>query len=217
MSKRTDSRLVTSKEQMLANIRNILKVRTESEFDDVDQMTDTWQNAEDESAINFVERFKEAGGFFIFIENRNELADCLRQFIAENGWTVWCCDSELKDFLTTHEIDYVDYRHCKEKQDVVSLITCEELIAKTGSIAVADTISRPRAAFSTTDVLLVVATPDQIVTTMSEAMHRIKERYGQLPSEVSFITGPGCNFDIECNKVQGVISIKQLALFLVYE
>jgi len=209
------AQITTNKEKILASIRNSLKVRRESEFDDVDQMTETWKSPDDESEFAFVENFKKAGGLFFYIESQKELADCLKQFIRENEWTIWCQDKNIKDFLIRNEIDFIDYRPHKDKKDVVSLISCESLVAKTGSITVADTPDRPRATYSTPDILLVTASPDDIVPTMKEAVDKLIDKYGSLTSETCFVTGPGCTYDIECRRVEGVLSIKQIALFLI--
>ena len=217
MSRHNETQITTNKEKILADIRNSLKVRRESEFEDVDQMTETWKLPDDEAVFAFVENFKKAGGLFFYLESRREFADCLKQFISENEWTIWCQDRKLKDFLTLNEIDFIDYRPHKDKQDVVSLIACDSLVAKTGSVTVADTPDRPRATYSTPDILLVTATPGNIVPTMKEAVDGLIDKYGTLPPETCFITGPGCNYEIECRRVEGVLSIKQIALFLIDE
>jgi L-lactate dehydrogenase complex protein LldG len=63
---------------------------------------------------------------------------------------------------------------------------------------------------------VVVATADQVVATLAEALHDARNRYGgRLPSMLSFITGPSRTGDIERILVLGAHGPKELIVLLV--
>ena len=63
---------------------------------------------------------------------------------------------------------------------------------------------------------IVVATLDQIVGTLGDAMHLMKERHaGRLPSMLSFITGASRTGDIERILVLGAHGPKELHVILI--
>ena len=65
-------------------------------------------------------------------------------------------------------------------------------------------------------VHLVVATPDQIVSTLGDALHEAQQRHaGRMPSMLSFITGPSRTGDIERILVLGAHGPKELIVILV--
>jgi len=65
-------------------------------------------------------------------------------------------------------------------------------------------------------VHVVVATVDQVVSTLGDALHAAKARHaGALPSMLSFITGPSRTGDIERILVLGAHGPKELIVILV--
>ncbi len=96
------------------------------------------------------------------------------------------------------------------------LTACECLVAQTGSILVSSGSCGGRALSILPHTHVVVATLDQIVPTLADAFAGIRERYaGQLPSMLSFITGPSRTGDIERILVLGAHGPKELILILV--
>jgi L-lactate dehydrogenase complex protein LldG len=65
-------------------------------------------------------------------------------------------------------------------------------------------------------VHVVVATLDQIVPTLGDALHLAKDRHaGRMPSMLSFITGPSRTGDIERILVLGAHGPKELIVILI--
>ena len=96
------------------------------------------------------------------------------------------------------------------------ITSCEALVAQTGSILVSSATSGGRAVSILPHVHVVVATCDQIVATLADALHAAKERHeGRMPSMLSFITGPSRTGDIERILVLGAHGPKELILILV--
>jgi len=93
---------------------------------------------------------------------------------------------------------------------------CEALVAQTGSILVSSATCGGRGLSILPHVHVVVATVDQIVATLGDALHAAKERHsGALPSMLSFITGPSRTGDIERILVLGAHGPKELIVILV--
>lgn len=96
------------------------------------------------------------------------------------------------------------------------LTSCEVLVAQTGSVLVSSASCGGRALSVLPHVHVVVATADQVVPTLGDALHAIRERHaGRLPSMLSFITGPSRTGDIERILVLGAHGPKELIVILV--
>ena len=96
------------------------------------------------------------------------------------------------------------------------ITACEALVSQTGSILVSSATCGGRGLSIVPHVHIVVATRDQIVPTLGDALQRAKHRHsGRLPSMLSFITGPSRTGDIERILVLGAHGPKELLVFLV--
>jgi len=96
------------------------------------------------------------------------------------------------------------------------LTACECLVAQTGSILVSSRTCGGRALSILPHVHVVVATVDQVVGTLADALHAARDRHdGRLPSMLSFITGPSRTGDIERILVLGAHGPKELFVVLV--
>lgn len=113
----------------------------------------------------------------------------------------------------------VDAPSC-DKRDLeacdAGVTTCEALVSQTGSILVSSATSGGRGLSILPHVHVIVATLDQIVPTLGDALHQAKERHaGRMPSMLSFITGPSRTGDIERILVLGAHGPKELIVILV--
>ena len=96
------------------------------------------------------------------------------------------------------------------------ITACEALVAQTGSILVSSATCGGRGLSILPHVHIVVATLDQIVPTLADALQAARQRHaGRLPSMLSFITGPSRTGDIERILVLGAHGPKELFVFLV--
>jgi L-lactate dehydrogenase complex protein LldG len=93
---------------------------------------------------------------------------------------------------------------------------CEALVAQTGSVLVSSATCGGRALSVLPHVHVVVATADQVVPTLADALDAARGRHaGRLPSMLSFITGPSRTGDIERILVLGAHGPKELIVLLV--
>ena len=210
----------TNKEQILAKVREAVMTRDENKFSDVNMQVDTWTpfKEEDGADFTFVERFKENGGIFIYFESQQDFIDAMRQYIVDNQWEPLCSTSKkIKEVFKDSGIS-LSRDYTTKRKKTVSITDCECLIAQTGSVMVTDTCAGSRMAYSNADVLLVYASPNQIVANMKDAMKLIKEKYGSnRPSETVIISGASKSIEIDNQLVIGAQGIRQIALFLVEE
>jgi L-lactate dehydrogenase complex protein LldG len=95
---------------------------------------------------------------------------------------------------------------------------CEVLVAQTGSVMVSARSSGGRALSVLPHHHVVVARRIQLVADLAEAYERVERRYGgQLPSFLSFISGPSRTGDIERILVLGAHGPKKLTVLLLSE
>lgn len=96
------------------------------------------------------------------------------------------------------------------------ITSCEVLVSQTGSILVSSATCGGRGLSILPHVHIVVATLDQIVPTLGDALQAMRTRHaGRMPSMLSFITGPSRTGDIERILVLGAHGPKELFVILV--
>jgi L-lactate dehydrogenase complex protein LldG len=96
------------------------------------------------------------------------------------------------------------------------LTSCECLVAQTGSILVSSGTSGGRALSILPHAHVVIATAEQVVPTLADAMDLVRAKHaGRPPGMLSFITGPSRTGDIERILVLGAHGPKELIVILV--
>ena len=116
--------------------------------------------------------------------------------------------SQLADRLVKTDLSNCD----------VSITGCEYLVARTGSIVMSAAQSSGRSASVYAPIHICIAYTGQIVYDIKDALQGAKEKYGNdLPSLITFATGPSRTADIEKTLVVGVHGPKEVYLFLVEE
>lgn len=210
----------TNKEQILAKVREAVMTKDENLFKDVNMQVDTWTpfKEEDGADFTFVERFKENGGIFVYFESKENFLDAMKQYVVENQWEPLCSTSKKMHEIFKDSGIALSRDYTTKRKKIVSITDCECLIAHTGSVVVTDKCAGSRVAYSNADVLLVFASPSQIVASMKDAIHLVKEKYSSdRPSETVIISGASKSTEIDNQLVIGAQGIKQIALFLVEE
>lgn len=96
------------------------------------------------------------------------------------------------------------------------LTSCEAIVAQLGAILVSSKTSGGRSLSVLPHAHVVVATVDQVVADLAGAFEGVRQRHGgQMPSMLSFITGPSRTGDIERILVLGAHGPKELYLVLI--
>jgi L-lactate dehydrogenase complex protein LldG len=152
-------------------------------------------------------------------------ADCLFAQAHERDWqrVAWHDHPLVRDVLSgihcsTHQVDVSGKAFDKDALEAcdAGITACECLVAQTGSILVASDSGGGRALSILPHCHVVIATVDQVVPVLADALEVVRERHaGGLPSMLSFITGPSRTGDIERILVLGAHGPKELIVILV--
>ncbi len=207
----------TNKEKILSKVRSALMTKDENLFSDIDLQTDTWKpfNKDDGPEFTFIEKFKSNGGIFIYLRSLDMFRQYVLHLYHEKDWRpMYSASQKIIDIFKEYEIDF-NVNMLKKGENIISLTSCECLIAQTGSIVLSNSDAGSLQSYAMADSLLVFATPQQIVHNMKEASLFIKNKYhGNNPSNVTIISGPNRSRAIDNEVITGATGIKQIVLFL---
>jgi len=169
-------------------------------------------------AIAFAESFVRVGGQLYFCESEEHLYDQLFAYKKEKALeNLYVWEPELKKILHAGGLVFNQDEVKFIAQADAGLTTCEALIARTGSILVSAATSSGRRLSIYPDQHLVLARTSQVVADISDALHKLEQKYGaeHLPSMISLTTGPSRTADIEKTLVLGAHGPRSLVLFLL--
>jgi L-lactate dehydrogenase complex protein LldG len=167
-----------------------------------------YQPATDELEIIFAEEFTKLLGRFAFCMDEKDLQKQLRLLIEEKHWTKIYCNEDKwnEQFSNTINLESCD----------ASITSCEYLVARTGTIVMSAAQQSGRTVSVYAPIHICIAYVGQLVYDIKEALQLLKEKYtGNIPSLVTFATGPSRTADIEKTLVVGVHGPKEVYLFLV--
>ena len=204
-----------SKENILKKIRKALSQSTPLPFPKSEGTESVYQPLEQEPEVEFAEQFTKLQGRFIFCINQQELAFQLNSLVRKQDWTrIYCIEDKLIASFADQLADRLvknDLAGCD-----VSITGCEYLVARTGSIAMSAAQQSGRNTSVYAPVHICIAYTSQLVYDVKDALQGIKDKYGDnLPSLITFATGPSRTADIEKTLVVGVHGPKEVYLFLV--
>jgi len=204
-----------SKENMLKKIRKALSHSTPLPFPQSEGSQSVFHNASQEPEVEFAEQFTRLQGKFIYCINQQELAFQLTSLIRKQDWQkIFCVEEkvlgnvaqQLSDRIVTTDLAHAD----------ASITGCEWLVARTGSIVMSAAQKSGRTASVYAPVHICIAFTNQVVYDIKDALNAAREKYGNnLPSLITFATGPSRTADIEKTLVVGVHGPKEVYLFLV--
>jgi L-lactate dehydrogenase complex protein LldG len=204
-----------SKENILKRIRKALSHSTPLPFPQSEGSSTVYQPLQQEAEIEFAEQFTKLQGKFIFCINRQELAFQLGSLVRKQDWQkVYCVEEVLIDSLAPQIEDRLvktDLAHCD-----VAITSCEYLVARTGSIVLSASTASGRSTSVYAPIHICIAYTGQVVYDLKDALQAMKDKYGNnLPSLITFASGPSRTADIEKTLVVGVHGPKEVYLFLV--
>jgi L-lactate dehydrogenase complex protein LldG len=204
----------SSKENILKKIRQALSNTVPVPFPKSEGNNSVYKPQEDELEVQFAEEFTRLLGKFAFCVNEADLTKQLQQLLAEKKWDNIYCNEEKLFPLISHTAPYQIDKSTLANCDA-SITTCEYLIARTGSI-VMSTSQTGRTVSVYAPVHICIAFTNQLVYDIKEALQLLKNKYeGNIPSSITFATGPSRTADIEKTLVVGVHGPKEVYLFLV--
>jgi L-lactate dehydrogenase complex protein LldG len=205
----------SAKENILKKIRQALSESTPIPFPQSEGNASVFLPSRQDLEVEFAEQFAKLQGKFVFCVDHSELVSHLNALITSQGLKkIYCREEKLRETLKAHAFDGFSDIGLADCDAAVT--TCEGLVARTGSIILSSAGRSGRTVSVYAPVHICVAYTDQLVYDIREGLLGLKEKYPQqLPSLISFATGPSRTADIEKTLVVGVHGPKEVYLFLV--
>jgi L-lactate dehydrogenase complex protein LldG len=203
-----------SKENILKKIRQALSHSTPLPFPQSEGNQQVFPPLQQEAEVEFAEQFTKLQGKFIYCINQQELAFQLSSLVKKQDWQkVYCVEEKLKPAISSisERLVAADLAGCD-----VSITGCEYLVARTGSIVMSTAQASGRSVSVYAPIHVCIAYTNQLVYDIKDALQAAKEKYkDNLPSLITFATGPSRTADIEKTLVVGVHGPKEVYVFLV--
>jgi len=204
-----------SKESILKKIRKALSHSTPLPFPQAENNQPVFPALSEELEVVFAEQFNALGGRFIFCVNRQELAFQFNSLVKKSDWQkVYCVEEKIKELVGSsleERFTNKDLADCD-----VSVTGCECLVARTGSFVMSAAQLSGRTTSVYAPIHICIAFTSQLVYDIKDALTLVKDKYkDQLPSLITFATGPSRTADIEKTLVVGVHGPKEVYCFLI--
>ncbi len=205
----------SSKENILKKIRQALVNPVPVPFPKSEGNNSVFHPATEDLEVQFAGEFTKLLGKFAFCMNETDLKNQLKVLINEKKWENIYCREENLFHIISQSADY-KVEHTSLADCDASVTTCELLVARTGTIVLSSAQQSGRTVSVYAPVHICIAYTDQLVYDIKEALQILKEKYqGNIPSSITFATGPSRTADIEKTLVVGVHGPKEVYLFLV--
>lgn len=207
-----------ARQQILKKIEQALKQSVPVPFPELPaDNPSVFKGSNEDLAILFAEQFTQLQGQFAFCMNMQEVCDQLMLLAEKKGWHKWVCrNAAIRQQLEKN--GWTHGWHETLHDCHVSITACEAIVARTGTMVLSSAVSDGRTTSVYAPVHVCLATTGQLVYDIDDALSGMQQRYGsQLPSLISFASGPSRTADIEKTLVTGVHGPKEVFCFLLDE
>ena len=196
-----------AKENILKKIRQALSNPVPLPFPNSEGNNSVYHAPADDLEVIFAETFTQLSGNFAFCMDAADLEKQIRQLFTARAWNkIYCQEEKFSSFSTTTDLAGCD----------ASITGCEYLVARTGTIVMSAAQQSGRTVSVYAPVHICIAYSSQLVYDIKDALIFLKEKYaGNIPSLITFASGPSRTADIEKTLVTGVHGPKEVFLFLV--
>lgn len=205
-----------SKENILKKIRQALQEPVPVPFPEREKSNESLYPAStEENEVLFAEEFSKLGGRFVYCSSEADMIEQFNVLAAQKHWKeIYCAESGLKELFGRHSFNSFSSKQLAESD--VSITTCEVLVARTGTMVLSTGNESGRTTSVYAPVHVCIAYMDQLVFDLKDAIELLRKKYkDQLPSFISFATGPSRTADIEKTLVVGVHGPKEVFCFLI--
>jgi L-lactate dehydrogenase complex protein LldG len=199
-----------AKENILKKIRQALSNPVPLPFPHSEGAQTVFKTSKEDAAILFAEEFTKLQGRFAFCSGINDLKIQLQQLLVERNWTkIYFKEDKVASLFNTES--YNDLASCE-----IAVTGCECLVARTGTIVMSTAQQSGRTTSVYAPVHICIAYSNQVIPDIKDALLFLKEKYsGNIPSLITFASGPSRTADIEKTLVTGVHGPKEVYCFLV--
>ncbi|HTB52604.1 MAG TPA: LUD domain-containing protein [Ferruginibacter sp.] len=198
----------TARENILKKIKQALAKPVPLPFPEAEETTVIYEAPKDELDVTFAEAFTQLQGKFAFCFDEKEMRQQLQQLITEKQWTkIYCKEDKWNEqFSNTINLASCD----------ASVTGCECLVARTGTIVMSAAEQSGRTVSVYAPIHICIAYTNQLFFDIDDALQFIQKKYaGNIPSLITFASGPSRTADIEKTLVTGVHGPKEVYLFLI--
>lgn len=158
---------------------------------------------------DFIQKLEQVKGESFTYKNKDELYSILTSIIEENSTKqVFCKITEIKGFLNNR----VELTSIPNEE--MSITECEFLIPSSGSVIVSSITGPGRSAYIVPKINVIITSKNQFCRDIKEMFIKIKDKYQQMPSWMSIITGPSRTADIEKILVLGAHGSQKLIVLI---
>ncbi len=202
-----------AKENILKRIRQGLSHPVPLPFSQSEGSQSVFKTPTDDDTVLFAEAFSKLQGKFIYCINEEELAAQLAQLFQSRQWSqVYCKEDKIIPFLESTGLKpFGDLASCE-----AAITGCEYLVARTGSIVMSSAQQSGRTASVYAPIHICIAYQSQLFYDLKDVLGFLKSKYKKnLPSLITFATGPSRTADIEKTLVTGVHGPKEVYCFFV--
>lgn len=197
-----------AKENILKRIRQALSNPVPVPFPQSEGANSLFQPVPDDLGVVFAEEFVKLQGKFAFCADENDMLQQVKQLITAKEWAkIYCSEDKWNSaFSNTISLSTCD----------VSITGCELLVARTGTVVMSAAQQSGRTVSVYAPVHICVAYTSQLVYDIKDALQLLKEKYNNnIPSLITFASGPSRTADIEKTLVTGVHGPKEVYCFLI--
>lgn len=205
-----------AKEHILNKIRQALTQPVPVPFPQSEGAKQIFKPLQQDLEVEFAENFSKLLGRFCFCADFTELVHQLNELVTARNWkNIYCREDVIKEALAQNKFApaYTDnLAGCD-----VSITSCEQLVARTGSIVMSAAQQSGRTTSVYAPVHICIAYTSQLVFDIKDALQNVQQKYPKLPSLITLATGPSRTADIEKTLVVGVHGPKEVFCFLVQD
>jgi L-lactate dehydrogenase complex protein LldG len=204
-----------AKENILKKIRQALSTSVPVPFPQSEGNNSVFQQSEEELEVKFAEEFGKLQGKFVYCTNEKEAVQNLITLLEARQWKeVFCKETLLKETIVNNGFSNFSTKQLGDAEAAIT--TCELLIARTGTIVMSSAQESGRTVSVYAPVHICFAYMNQLVYEIKDGLQLLKDKYaGNLPSLITFATGPSRTADIEKTLVVGVHGPKEVFCFLI--
>lgn len=163
----------------------------------------------------FLNSLENVNGKVHIFPSKEKLFSALKTFLKNyEAKAIYTGEQVLRDHMNEYDIPFSTLSD-QSDSTMVGITGCEYLVAHTGSIMVSSAQQGGRKSFIFPPVHVVIADQSQLVDYLENAYSSIRKKYrGELPSQVTIITGPSRTADIEKTLILGAHGPKELHVYI---
>ena len=177
--------------------------------------TQIFKTPQQDIEVEFAENFAALQGRFSFCFSEQELVNQLQALFTARSWkNIFIKDDLLQQTLQSAGLK-IDYTNNLATSDA-AITGCEYLIARTGSIVLSTAQQSGRTVSVYAPIHICIAYTNQLIYDIKDGLELLQKKYQQnLPSLITFASGPSRTADIEKTLVTGVHGPKEVFCFLM--